>query len=148
VSLLATLAWPPALGIAALALVHFAVGTLWQCHRQGLTALAASLGRLLYSIFELMLNTLSFARVGAFALAHAALSHTIMTLAASMETPLTWGLVVILGNVFTVVLEGLVVFVQTTRLVLFEFFVHFLRAEGRLFRPVAGPDSLLRPRCH
>lgn len=148
VSLLATLAWPPALGIAALALVHFAVGTLWQCHRQGLTALAASLGRLLYSVFELMLNTLSFARVGAFALAHAALSHTIMTLAASMETPLTWGLVVILGNVFTVVLEGLVVFVQTTRLVLFEFFVHFLRAEGRLFRPVAGPDSLLRPRCH
>jgi vacuolar-type H+-ATPase subunit I/STV1 len=32
-----------------------------------------------------------------------------------------------------------VVFVQTTRLILFEFFTHFLRAEGRLFRPVAGP---------
>jgi V/A-type H+-transporting ATPase subunit I len=35
-----------------------------------------------------------------------------------------------------VVLEGLLVFVQTTRLVLFEFFIRFLHAEGRLFRAV------------
>jgi len=39
------------------------------------------------------------------------------------------------------VLEGLLVFVQTTRLVLFEFFIRFLRAEGRLFRPVGGPTT-------
>jgi len=39
------------------------------------------------------------------------------------------------------VLEGLLVFVQTTRLVLFEFFIRFLRAEGRLFRPVSGPST-------
>ena len=147
VAILAALAWPPALGIAALALVHFSAGTLWQCRRQGPGSLAAALGRLLYSLFELLLNTLSFARVGAFALAHAALSHTIMTLAAGVENPLAWWLVVILGNLFAVVLEGLVVFVQTTRLVLFEFFVHFLRAEGRLFRPVAGPASAGGGRC-
>jgi V/A-type H+-transporting ATPase subunit I len=58
-----------------------------------------------------------------------------------VENPLAWWLVVVLGNLFAVVLEGLVVFVQTTRLILFEFFTHFLRAEGRLFRPVAGPGA-------
>lgn len=147
VALLTALAWPPALGFAALALVHFTIGTLWQCRHQGLATLMGTLGRLLYSLFELLLNTLSFARVGAFALAHAALSHTVMTLAAGTENPLAWWLVVILGNLFAVVLEGLVVFVQTTRLVLFEFFVHFLRAEGRLFRPVAGPAARGNGRC-
>jgi V/A-type H+-transporting ATPase subunit I len=48
-------------------------------------------------------------------------------------------LVLILGHTFIVAMEGLVVFVQTTRLVLFEFFTHFLRAEGRGFRPVSKP---------
>ena len=48
--------------------------------------------------------------------------------------------VMVLGNVFALVLEGMLVFVQTTRLVLFEFFIRFLRGEGRLFRPV-GPAS-------
>jgi V/A-type H+-transporting ATPase subunit I len=33
------------------------------------------------------------------------------------------------------------VFVQTTRLVLFEFFIRFLRGEGRAFRPVRQPPA-------
>jgi V/A-type H+-transporting ATPase subunit I len=146
-ALLVSLAYPQALWVAGLALLHFSAGSLWQCRGAGIQALAGALGRLLYSLFELLLNTLSFARVGAFALAHAALSHTIMTLAQGVEHPLGWWLVVILGNLFAIVLEGLVVFVQTTRLVLFEFFVHFLRAEGRLFRPMAGPVVPLGRRC-
>ena len=43
----------------------------------------------------------------------------------------------------------LVVGIQTTRLVLFEFFIRFLRAEGRLFRPVDAPgNSGTQPRRH
>ena len=38
-----------------------------------------------------------------------------------------------------IVLEGLVVSIQTTRLVLFEFFTRFLVAEGRVFRPLPPP---------
>lgn len=140
-ALLIALFYPPALVLAGLALLHYMAGSLWLARREGIKALATSLGRLLFSLFELMMNTLSFARVGAFALAHAAFSHTIMTLALGVENPLAWWLVVVLGNLFAVVLEGLVVFVQTTRLILFEFFTHFLRAEGRLFRPVAGPGA-------
>jgi len=88
-----------------------------------------------------VMNTLSFLRVGAFALAHAALSHAIMTLAEGVEHPIAWLLGVLAGNAFSVALEGLVVFVQTTRLVLFEFFIRFLQADGRLFRPVRPPPA-------
>jgi V/A-type H+/Na+-transporting ATPase subunit I len=140
-ALVAALIDPRALVFAGVALVHYVVGSLWQARREGIRVLPSAIGRLLFSVFELILNTLSFARVGAFALAHAAFSLTIMTMAQGVENPLAWWLIIILGNLFAVVLEGLVVFVQTTRLVLFEFFVHFLRAEGRLFRPVAGPGG-------
>ena len=50
-------------------------------------------------------------------------------------------LVLLLGNIIVLVLEGLVVSIQTTRLVLFEFFIRFLEANGRVFKPLAGPVS-------
>ncbi|MNC91552.1 V-type ATP synthase subunit I [compost metagenome] len=46
-----------------------------------------------------------------------------------------------LGNALVLALEGLVVGIQTTRLVLFEFFARFLRAEGRAFVPLVPPAS-------
>src|SRR5512135_1011066 len=55
-------------------------------------------------------------------------------------------LVLIVGNAVIVVLEGLVVSIQTTRLVLFEFFARFLAAGGRLFRPLPAPPSTLQER--
>ena len=49
-------------------------------------------------------------------------------------------LVLVLGNVVVIVLEGLVVSIQTTRLVLFEFFTRFLEAQGPgLPPPAAAP---------
>jgi V/A-type H+-transporting ATPase subunit I len=48
-------------------------------------------------------------------------------------------LVFVIGNVFVLALEGLVVGIQATRLVLFEFFIRFLHAEGRAFRPLLPP---------
>ena len=49
-------------------------------------------------------------------------------------------IVLTLGNVLVIGLEGLVVGIQTTRLVLFEFFIRFLKAGGRPFRPLPPPD--------
>ena len=46
-----------------------------------------------------------------------------------------------LGNLLILALEGLVVGIQTTRLVLFEFFIRFLRGEGRPFRPLPPPQG-------
>ena len=47
----------------------------------------------------------------------------------------------VVGNAIVLVLEVMVVSIQTTRLVLFEFFTRFLTAEGRIFRPLPAPPS-------
>jgi V/A-type H+-transporting ATPase subunit I len=49
--------------------------------------------------------------------------------------------VLVLGNVLILTLETMVVSIQTTRLVLFEFFTRFLTADGRIFRPLPPPPS-------
>jgi V/A-type H+/Na+-transporting ATPase subunit I len=51
----------------------------------------------------------------------------------------------ILGNALVIALEGLIVSIQTTRLLLFEFFIRFLTAEGRQLRPLTGPGAAIRP---
>ena len=48
-------------------------------------------------------------------------------------------LILLLGNLIVIMLEGLVVAIQTTRLILFEFFIRFLQGTGRIFRPLAAP---------
>jgi V/A-type H+-transporting ATPase subunit I len=131
----------PDLGWVALA------GGLWYLtgsfltHRRMLGALAA-IGHLLESGMQILVNTLSFARVGAFALAHSSLSAAVVTLS---EGAPWWGaaLILVLGNALIIALEGLVVSIQTTRLVLFEFFNRFLRGTGRVFRPLPAPPEVV-----
>ena len=102
------------------------------------TAVFGGLGGVLERAFQLAINTLSFARVGAFALAHAGLGAAIIALADAAGGAAAI-LVMIVGNIVVIALEGLVVSIQTTRLVLFEFFIRFLRGEGRPFHPLAAP---------
>ncbi|HET9041759.1 MAG TPA: hypothetical protein VFN70_01340, partial [Burkholderiales bacterium] len=92
---------------------------------------------------QILINTLSFARVGAFALAHAGLSSAVVALADAAGGTFGFLVVLALGNVLILALEGLVVSIQTTRLVLFEFFARFFQAEGREFRPLAPPPIAL-----
>jgi V/A-type H+-transporting ATPase subunit I len=109
-------------------------------HR-GLLGGLAALGHLLESGMQILVNTLSFARVGAFALAHAALSAAVVTMADS--APWWAGLpILVAGNGVILVLEGLAVSIQTTRLILFELFNRFLRGTGRVFRPLPAPPRV------
>ena len=100
----------------------------------------------LESMLQLIVNTISFVRVGAFALAHAGLSMAVVGLAYASRSIFFTAIILVLGNVLIIALEGLVVSVQTTRLVLFEFFVRFLHAEGRPFRPLAPLFTTPPPR--
>ena len=134
---LAALVWPDLLWLAVAGLVWFVAGSAWHARRLG--ALLPALGAALEHAFQLAVNTLSFARVGAFALAHAGLSSAIVVLAEASSHPLLVGLVMVVGNAIVIALEGLVVSIQTTRLVVFEFFIRFLRGEGRALRPLTGP---------
>jgi V/A-type H+/Na+-transporting ATPase subunit I len=135
--LLCGFVWPVGFAVAAAGAVVFCIGHAWHARRlaAGLTALAELVERTL----QILINTLSFARVGAFALAHAGLSSAIVSLMHASGNIATQLLVLVVGNVIVIVLEGLVVSIQTTRLVLFEFFTRFLTAEGRVFRPLPAP---------
>ncbi len=131
-----------ALGAATAGAAWFCLGRGWRA-RSARAALTAA-GELLERLLQLLIHTLSFARVGAFALAHAGLSAAIAALAAAAGHPLAAVLVLVLGNAVVIGLEGLVVSIQTTRLVLFEFFARFLEAQGRVFRPLPAPPSPLQ----
>ena len=123
------------LAVAGVALC--ATSRLWSDRSLG--SLAAGLGTMVESTFTLFLNTLSFARVGAFALAHAALESAVTGTADAVDNPLISATVVILGNLAVVIVEGMVVMIQTTRLILFEFFARFFEGQGRPFRPALSP---------
>jgi V/A-type H+-transporting ATPase subunit I len=99
----------------------------------------AAIGVLVEHTLQLLVNTLSFVRVGAFALAHAGLSTAILSLAEGADSVPVRGLILVAGNAAVIVIEATVVSVQTTRLVLFEFFTRFFVSKGREFRPLPPP---------
>ena len=122
-------------------------GALWFClghgvHRRSVAAVATALAEGVERLLQILINTLSFARVGAFALAHAGLSSAIVALMDAAANPMAAGAVLVLGNLVVMALEGLVVSIQTTRLVLFEFFTRFLTGAGRVFAPLPPPPSM------
>ena len=135
------------LGAAKHAAAPLSVHARWrkQAQRLGRSAAGAlaALGDLLERLMQILINTLSFARVGAFALAHAGLASAVVALADAAGNRFGFVLVLAIGNLLILAIEGLVVSIQTTRLVLFEFFTRFYRAEGREFRPLAPPPVSL-----
>lgn len=133
--------WVPLAGLAlaTAGLVWFVAGPALVARAQRHESIGAHAGELPERVLALAVNTLSFVRVGAFAIAHAGLAAAVTTLAqAAGDAALV---VMVLGNVVILVLEGLVVSIQTSRLILFEFFVRFVRAEGRPFRALAPPSA-------
>lgn len=91
-----------------------------------------------FEMFEMLLsyfsNTLSFVRVGAFAVSHAAMMEVVMMLAGAESGSLNWA-VVIIGNLFVCAMEGLIVGIQVLRLEYYEIFSRFYKGSGREFRP-------------
>lgn len=95
-----------------------------------------------FDMFEFFLsmltNTLSFVRIGAFALTHAALMMAVFTLRdlAGGDT-FQAHLIVVFGNLFVVGMEGFIVGIQTLRLQYYEFFMRFFLGTGRVFKPIS-----------
>lgn len=80
-------------------------------------------------------STISFVRVGAFALAHAVLGFIIEMM--SKKCGPVGGLgVLIVGNAIVVVLEGMIVAIQVIRLQYYEFFSKFFNETGAEFKPL------------
>ena len=125
--------------VAAIGAIVFCAGH--AVHARRANAALTAIAELAERLMQILINTLSFARVGAFALAHAGLASAIVALMTASDNIVVKGLVLVLGNAIVLVLETMVVSIQTTRLVLFEFFTRFLTAEGRIFRPLPAPPS-------
>ena len=91
-----------------------------------------------FELFEVLLsyfsNTLSFVRVGAFAVSHAAMMQVVLMLAGAEAGDPNWG-IVIGGNLFVCGMEGLIVGIQVLRLEYYELFSRFYRGSGRAFEP-------------
>jgi V/A-type H+-transporting ATPase subunit I len=92
-----------------------------------------------FELFEVCLsfvsNTMSFLRVGGFILVHAGMMAVVFTLA-EMVGGGALPLVIIIGNAFVMVLEGLIVGIQVLRLEFYEIFSRFFDATGEPFKPV------------
>ena len=87
------------------------------------------------SVISLLSNTLSFVRVGAFAVAHGGLSLAIFALAGE-EPDLGFWITIILGNLFIIGFEGLIVGIQTMRLHYYEILGKFFHRGGMRFEPL------------
>lgn len=97
-----------------------------------------------FEVFEFVLsyltNTISFCRIGAYILVHAGMMMVVFKLAG------TGGIgafiVIVVGNVFVIALEGLLSGVQALRLEFYEMFSRFYDGSGRPYTPVVvGQES-------
>jgi len=140
-SLIALIVWSGSIYIFFLGFIWYLAGSLSLAERISVGTVVSTVGALVEHLFQLLINSISFVRVGAFALAHAGLSLAFFTMAGSTENILVAFIIMLVGNVIVILLEGLVVTIQTTRLILFEFFIRFMRGSGRMFRPLAAPSD-------
>ena len=90
-----------------------------------------------FEMFEVCLsyfsNTLSFVRIGAFAVSHAAMMSVVLMLAGAENGGSPNWVVVVLGNLFVMGIEGLIVGIQVLRLEFYELFSRYYRGDGKPF---------------
>jgi len=93
-----------------------------------------------FEVYEIVMgiisNTLSFIRVGAFALNHVGLFIAFESLAHLANSGIGSAIIYIIGNIFIIVLEGLIVGIQVLRLQYYELFSKYFKGGGIEFKPV------------
>ena len=97
-------------------------------------------GFVVESIFELLevcltfvANTMSFLRIGGFVLSHAGMMLVVYVLADMVGTTFS-PLVIVLGNIFVMCLEGMIVGIQVLRLEFYEMFSRYFDGGGTEFK--------------
>jgi len=87
------------------------------------------------TILSTLSNAISFIRVGAFALNHAGLFLAFLVMSGMTENIVLKIIILILGNILILTLEGLVVFIQGLRLQYYEMFGKYFQGGGVAFNP-------------
>lgn len=111
----------------------------WLEKKKMATGMGMYLIQALFELLEIVLsyltNTISFVRIGAFALSHAGMMQVVMMLAGAENGGSPNWIVVVLGNVFVAAMEGLIVGIHVLRLEYYEMFSRFFGGNGREFKP-------------
>lgn len=101
-------------------------------------------GFLVESIFELLevcltfvANTMSFLRIGGFVLSHAGMMLVVYVLA-DMVGPAFSPVVLVIGNLFVMCLEGMIVGIQVLRLEFYEMFSRYYEGGGIEFKSLSA----------
>ncbi len=109
------------------------------------TMILESVIEALDSVLRFLANTVSFVRVAAFALTHAALFVGVFSIADMVShgsgSGVPYYLTLVIGNLVIIILEGMVVSIQTIRLEYYEFFSKFFRGGGEPFQPIVARES-------
>ncbi len=79
-------------------------------------------------------NTISFLRVGAFALSHAGMMGVVLLLAGAEHGGNPNWIIIVIGNLVVAGMEGLIVGIQVLRLEYYEMFGRFYRGTGKEFK--------------
>ena len=88
------------------------------------------------TILGTLSNSISFVRVGAFALNHAGLFLAFLVISRMMPNIFLQLLVLVIGNILILSLEGLVVLIQSLRLHYYEMFGKYFKGGGVAFKPI------------
>ncbi len=88
------------------------------------------------TILNALSNAISFVRVGAFALNHAGLFLAFLVMSEVVTNPVAKILILVVGNILILTLEGLIVFIQGLRLQYYEMFSKYFEGGGVEFKPI------------
>ena len=114
---------------------HFVVEGGW-----GMFAVQSA-AEVLEKFISMLSNTLSYVRVGAFAIVHAGFTGAVFVIArlfsGGQDEGFAFWTTVVLGNLFVIGLEGFIVTIQTMRLHYYEFFSKFFLGGGATYEPLA-----------
>ena len=91
---------------------------------------------LIETILSLLSNSISFIRIGAFALNHVGLFLAFSTMAKIANSPFISVAILVLGNIIIIGLEGLIVLIQGLRLEYYELFSKYFKGDGKTYIPV------------
>lgn len=92
-------------------------------------------------------GTVSFIRVGAFAISHAALCFAVFSIAGMLKNvpggPVIQFIIIVLGNVLVICFEGMVAMIQGVRLEYYELFSKFYEGGGVAYKPFSlNPENV------
>lgn len=121
-------------------LAHLVDGGRMHGEEGAFTFIVKGFVEVIESLSYYISNTMSFLRVGAFALSHAVLSFVVFTMADLLRERAPAGVVwqllmLVVGNLVIIVLEGMIVTIQVVRLQYYEFFSKFFTETGTIFSP-------------